>query len=219
MSHDLESPDTPAPPRRYRFHRDVDRVAPKPGHELATLTFERDGRHFVLWMIEGPENDTLTFRMMETDFETTRYSRFKVAGTAIEVLSDLPYSAQQHRVDYEIEHQGGSGMAMEKARVVYSTVRAPNGEDPDVAVMRVSGADGDCVVTITNLRRAWAPVLTVNASCMALAATAATAGSTKQGAAATGEQVHTLTVRMPSEGVEVTGHFTIDGGTKSSLAL
>ena len=60
-------------PHPHRFSKDVRYLAPQPGHHLATVSFELERHHFIVWVIEGPENDGLTFRGMATDFNDTTF--------------------------------------------------------------------------------------------------------------------------------------------------
>lgn len=188
----------------YRHARDVNALAPKPGHHLATVSFRKGNEAFLLWVIEGPENDTLSFRGMASDFEQTRFFRFRLSGLGIEALGDLPYSPHDHRHEMVLEREGKEI----RLTVLFSPMRGPGGTDPDAALMRVECGDEPVVVSITELRRAWMPSLLS-------AGVGAVIPHLTEGAEASGY----LRVHVPAHGVTVEGPVTAEGGLRSSAAL
>lgn len=154
----------------YRFNRDVDALAPKPGHHLGTLTFNQGDERVVLWMIEGPDNDTLNFRGMATDFEETRLFRFGIRGPGIEQLNELPHDPNARGLDLDLSLEDDA-VSPTRARVVYSPMRSPDRDEPDCALIRFDTASGASIdVTVAELRRGWSPTLTVAGAALALGA-------------------------------------------------
>ncbi|MEM6794408.1 MAG: hypothetical protein AAF725_10520 [Acidobacteriota bacterium] len=197
--------------RHHRHARDTSTMAPKPGHHLGTASFTVGDQSVILWLIEGPENDTISVNAMLSDFDLTRYLRFRIEGTAIEALNDLPFSPAQPRLELELEVLGTSDLQPTSALILFSTMRAPNGRDPDAAIARFhTESRGDLVLFITELRRGWEPVMTVISSFLALAHCVGESD---------GEQQCRLTVTDPRARVEVHGDFVVTGGLRSSLAL
>jgi|SRR5690242_15178147 hypothetical protein len=147
----------------YRFAREVSAAAPKPGHDLATASFQLDGDAYVLHVVEGPSADTVGFLGISTNFERTRQVRFALHGSLIERLDDLPRSHTQplvtHRVlpteEREAQAQAYSPV-VEQATTVFGSLRAANGVDPESALVAYDLPGGRRVVAaITGYHRGW----------------------------------------------------------------
>jgi hypothetical protein len=144
----------------HRFAREVSALAPKPGHDLATASFQLGDESFVLHVVEGPEGDAVGFLGFATDFRRARLVRFGLHGSLVERLDDLP-RVQQHEstVAHRIRLPGDSQPAyavFERATTVFSSLRAANGVDPEAAIVRYDLPDGEHVsATITGYHRGW----------------------------------------------------------------
>jgi len=147
-------------PSPHRFAREVSAVAPKPGHDLATASFQLDGETYVLHVVEGPAADTVGFLGIATNFERTRLVRFALHGSLVERLDDLP-RVQQHQstVSHRVRPSGNTQQAdtvVERATTVFSSLRAANGIDPEAAIVAYDLLGGERVsATITGYRRGW----------------------------------------------------------------
>jgi len=151
-------PDQHAP--QYRYEHAVRATAPKPGHLLATGSFQLDDRSVILSVIEGPENDALGFSGMATNFEHTRLLRFGLRGPLVERLCELPRWPYEHglrQVFSDPRGQGPSPIGVDGAQVVFSTLRAANRPDPDSGAVAYMLPDGQQVrAAITGYQRDWA---------------------------------------------------------------
>ena len=161
--------DHPTDSDHNRFGRETDAAAPRPGHLLGTFSFAMGGENALMWILEGPENNALSYMAMATDFNLTRFVRFRLRGGAIQSLNDLPYSAYERRVSAEIDLGVETPTRVTGLDLVYSSVRGPNGIDPDAALICVRTEDGHVHGALTELRRAWWPFLTGFGAALALA--------------------------------------------------
>ena len=194
-----------------RHARDTSAMAPKPGHHLGTASFRLGDSSIVQWLVEGPENDTISVNALVTNFRLTRYVRYRIVGTAVEALNDLPYSPFTPNADLDLEVTGPSTLRPTSVRIVFSAQRAPNGVDPDSAVACFrTDSDGEVFVTVSELRRGWEPMMSVIASFL---------GVTFCLADEPAEQACRLTVTDRTAGVQVSGDFVLTGGLRSSLEL
>lgn len=146
-------------PSPFRFAREVAPNAPKPGHHLATASFQMGKDAFVLWVIEGPPNDAFSFLGFSTNFETTRKLRFAIRGPLIEKLNDLPQSTFDRGLSYRFRPAGDeqpSRLLLDRATTVFSSLRSPNRIDPDSAAIAYELVGGDRVVAmVTGYQRGW----------------------------------------------------------------
>jgi hypothetical protein len=154
----------------FRFSRDVDQIAPKPGHHLGTASFQLGDETHLLWIIEGPENDALCFKGMATDFNGSRVYKFKLRGSMLEAAGDLPYSPYDRQLKFQFR-MSGAPINLKEGTVIFTGVRAPNGLDPDGALMLFTTTKkGDTIrVALTDLRRGWHPVVVIVGIGLALA--------------------------------------------------
>jgi|SRR2546423_3234609 hypothetical protein len=176
--------DNETPP--LRFARDVAASAPKPGFHLATISLDLRGESVILWVIEGPDNDTVGMLGMRTDFRRTRLLRFSVRGSLLEGLNGLyPLPSDRGFVInfYGEDDSRPSPIGVERADVVFSSLRAYDRADPDSAAVRYSlsaerrgeeagkesGGEaregGRVIAAVTGYQRGWAyhPVITAGA--------------------------------------------------------
>ena len=148
-----------ATPPNHRFARAVSAVAPKPGHDLATASFQLRDESFVLHVVEGPAADSVGFLGIATNFDRTRLLRFALHGSLIERLDDLPRASQHPTVTHRFSPGGrsqASDMVVERATTVFSNLRAANGVDPEAAMVAYELAGGERVaVAITGYQRGW----------------------------------------------------------------
>src|SRR2546428_9119163 len=124
---------------RLRFARDVAASAPKPGFHLATISVDLAGESVILWVIEGPHNDSVGMLGMRTDFERTRLLRFSVRGSLFEGLNGMyPLPSDRGFLVNFYGRQGAepSPIGVERADVVFSSLRAYDRPDPDSAAIR-----------------------------------------------------------------------------------
>jgi len=144
---------------QYRYEHAVRATAPKPGHLLATGSFQLDDRSVILSVIEGPENDALGFSGMATNFEHTRLLRFGLRGPLVERICELPRWPYEHglrQVFSDPRGQGPSPIGVDGAQVVFSTLRAANRPDPDSGAVAYMLPDGQQVrAAITGYQRGW----------------------------------------------------------------
>jgi hypothetical protein len=146
-------------PPTYRFARAVSTVAPKPGHDLATASFQLGDESFVLHVVEGPSADSVGFIGVATTFERTRLLRFALRGSLIERLDDLPRASAFPAVTHRFSPSGrtqASDLVVERVITVFSNLRAANGVDPEAALVAYELAGGERVsVAITGYQRGW----------------------------------------------------------------
>jgi len=144
----------------YRFAREVSAAAPKPGHDLATASFQLDGDAYVLHVVEGPRADTVGFLGISTNFERTRQVRFALHGSLVERLDDLPRAHTQPQVTHRVrppeerEAQAWSPV-VEQSTTVFGSLRAANGIDPESAIVAYDLPGERVVATITGYHRGW----------------------------------------------------------------
>lgn len=148
------------PASMHRFAREVSAAAPKPGHDLATTSFQLEGETYVLHVVEGPRADTVGFLGFATNFDRTRLVRFALRGPLVERLDDLPRVQQQSSVSHRMgpvrQAPSQEAMPVERATTVFSSMRGPNGIDPESAIVAYDLVGGERVVaTITGYRRGW----------------------------------------------------------------
>ncbi|MEM1178766.1 MAG: hypothetical protein AAGM22_10515 [Acidobacteriota bacterium] len=212
MSDHSQIPDPSHQDVRYRHARDTSLAAPKPGHHLGTASFRLGDQSVVQWLVEGPENNAISYTALVTDFELTRYLRYRVAGSAVEALNDLPFSPFTPRLDLDIELEGVGDFSVTGVRIVFSKMRAPNGVDPDLAIARFSrpGAP-DLRIVISELRRGWEPILTVLSSVLGLGHCLDDSPRDLPDGR--------IRVTDPASCVQVQGHFAVTRGICSSLAI
>lgn len=152
MTDDVTTPN-------HRFARAVAAVAPKPGHDLATASFQLGDESFVLHVVEGPAADAVGFLGIATNFERTRLLRFALHGSLIERLDDLPRASQQPSVTHRFRPGGrtqAADLVVERVTTVFSNLRAANGVDPEAAMVAYELAGGERVsVAITGYQRGW----------------------------------------------------------------
>jgi hypothetical protein len=171
---------------RLRFARDVAASAPKPGFHLATISLDLRGESVILWVIEGPDNDSVGLLGMRTDFQRTRLLRFSVRGSLLEALNGMyPLPSDRGLVMhfYGEDDSEPSPIGVERADVVFSSLRAYDRPDPDSAAVRYtmsSSKTGEpagndsasleregarVIAAITGYQRGWAyhPVITAGA--------------------------------------------------------
>lgn len=152
MTDDVTSPT-------HRFARAVSAVAPKPGHDLATASFQLGDESFVLHVVEGPAADSIGFLGIATNFERTRLLRFALHGSLIERLDDLPRASQHPAVTHRFSPRGrtqASDIVVERVTTVFSNLRAANGVDPEAAMVAYDLGGGERVsVAITGYQRGW----------------------------------------------------------------
>jgi hypothetical protein len=159
----------PEAANRYNFSKDVSRVAPKPGHHLGTASFVLGGENHLLWIIEGPGNDCLSFKGQAVEFPQARTYRFQIRGSLVESLSQIAYRPDDRRLKVVLE-ASGSALDIREATFIYSSQRSPSGVDPDAAFIRLTTASGESIdVALTDLRRGWLPVVIVVGIGLALA--------------------------------------------------
>jgi len=143
----------------YRFARAVSAVAPKPGHDLATASFQLGDESFVLHVVEGPHANSVGFLGLATNFERTRVLRFALHGSLIERLDDLPRASLHPVVTHRFTPRGrtqASDLVVERVATVFSNLRAANGVDPEAALVAYQLAGGERVsVAITGYQRGW----------------------------------------------------------------
>jgi hypothetical protein len=146
-------------PPNHRFARAVSAIAPKPGHDLATASFQLRDESFVLHVVEGPDADSVGFLGLATNFERTRALRFGLHGSLIEHLDDLPRASQHPMATYRFGTRGrsqASDLVVERVTAVFSNLRAANGVDPEAAMVAYELAGGERVpVAITGYQRGW----------------------------------------------------------------
>lgn len=166
----------------YRFAQDVAPSAPKPGFHLATISFQLGNQVTILWVVEGPRNDTIGMVGNRTDFERTYLLRFSLQGSLFEALNGLyPLPSDRALVlnFHHPERHGRSPIGVERAITVFSSLRAYGRADADSAAVSyfLSGgeansgghAHGDRVTaTITGYQRGWAYQQVVTAGACAL---------------------------------------------------
>jgi hypothetical protein len=171
---------------RLRFARDVAAGAPKPGFHLATMCLDLKGESVILWVIEGPDNDSVGMLGMRTDFERTRLLRFSVRGSLFEALNGMyPLPSDRGLVMnfFGDDDSQPSPLGVDRADIVFSSLRAYERQDPDSAAVRYSLSgqtaaesagggtaggereDGRVVAAITGYQRGWAyhPIITAGA--------------------------------------------------------
>ena len=143
----------------HRFARAVSAVAPKPGHDLATASFQLGDESFVLHVVEGPHANSVGFLGLATNFERTRVLRFALHGSLIERLDDLPRASQFPAATHRFSPAGraqASDLVVERAITVFSNLRAANGVDPEAAMVAYELVGGERVsVAITGYQRGW----------------------------------------------------------------
>lgn len=146
-------------PSPFRFARQVAPSAPKPGHHLATASFQMDKELFILWVIEGPPNDAFGFLGMASSFEATRKLRFAIRGPLIERLNDLPQPPFERGLVYRFSPTAGGEqerIVLQQATTVFSGLRAENRADPDSAAVAYDLFGGVRVLAaITGFQRGW----------------------------------------------------------------
>lgn len=161
-------------PPNHRFAREVSAVAPKPGHDLATASFQIGEETFTLHVVEGPAADAVGFLGIATNFERTRVLRFALAGPLVERLDDLPRVQHQSMVTHRIRPIGDTLPAdavVERATTVFSSLRAANGVDPEAAIVAYDLFGGERMsATITGYHRGWYWDLVIIAVALAIAA-------------------------------------------------
>jgi hypothetical protein len=158
------------PHPQFRFWKEVSSLAPKPGHHLGTLTFTLEKQHFILWLIEGPENDAISFRVMSTSANNTdtQLFRFKARGPLIEQLNELPFSPYDRGIHLDLKSPDAP-LKIKTIDAVFSSVHSPNGVDPDAAIALVTTESGQKItVNITELRRGWLVIVVIGVVAIAL---------------------------------------------------
>lgn len=165
-------------PPHYRFAREVSAAAPKPGHDLATASFQLGDETYVLHVVEGPRADTVGFLGFATDFDRTRLVRFALHGTLVERLDDLPRAHHQPALRHLIrpldENVPSGAFVFERATTVFSGLRAANGVDPEAAIVAYDLVGGGrATATITGYQRGWYWELVIVVVGLAIAAIAA----------------------------------------------
>jgi hypothetical protein len=166
---------------QYRFAREVSAAAPKPGHDLATASFQIGDDTYVLHVVEGPAADTVGFLGYATDFARSRIVRFALHGSLIERLDDLPRTHLLTTVTHRLSPVGDRDVVVERATTVFSNLRAANGVDPESAIVAYDLIGGErVIVTITGYHRGWYWELVINVIALAIVALLAgrTAGET-----------------------------------------
>jgi hypothetical protein len=153
-------------PKLYRFSREVSEYAPKPGHHLATASCFVRNEVTMLWVIEGPANNAISFRSMATESESIALSRFSIVGSLVEQLSELPHNPFEQRVNIDFSFsavtQGSKTGLPKSASIVFTATRAPNGVDPDGAIISVAMDNGEqAKITVTDFRRGWWGLLVI----------------------------------------------------------
>jgi hypothetical protein len=158
----------------HRFAREVSAVAPKPGHDLATASFQLGDETYALHVVEGPAADAVGFLGIATNFERSRVLRFALHGSLVERLDDLPRVQYQPTVTHRILPFGDtlpSDAVVERATTVFSSLRAANGVDPEAAIVGYELVGGERVsATITGYQRGWYWDLVVVVVALAIAA-------------------------------------------------
>jgi hypothetical protein len=146
----------------YRFARAVSTVAPKPGHDLATASFQLGDESFVLHVVEGPAADSVGFIGVATNFDRSRVLRFALHGSLIERVDDLPRASHFPTATYRFRPGRRAqasdlvDLVVERAIAVFSNLRAANGIDPEAAMVAYELAGGERVsVAITGYQRGW----------------------------------------------------------------
>jgi hypothetical protein len=77
-----------------RFARYVSPTAPKSGHQLATVSFERNGEMRILWLFEGPPNPQVSAMGMTTNFTQVSPEASKDVLAELAGLLVLPQNPQ-----------------------------------------------------------------------------------------------------------------------------
>jgi hypothetical protein len=145
----------------YRFTRDVRQVAPRVGHHLGTGVFQLGNEEVIVWLVEGPQNDSVGVIGMATDFERTRLMSFAFHGPLFEQLNQLPPAPYDRGLRLRFRGLGDqpSPVLVERADVVFSNLRAAGNPDPDSAAIayRLRGDQGAArvLVALTGYQRGW----------------------------------------------------------------
>lgn len=155
---------------QFRFSREVDSLAPKPGRDLGTITFSSGSDSVLLRVIEGATRDAMSFRGVTTNFDRTRILNFHLRGTFVDLLEDLPYSPYDNETeieyqDFKIEPPSNIPFFIKKAKVIYTKVASERGLDPDGALIKMTispeAPEGHMIANVTGIKRGWCPIATV----------------------------------------------------------
>ena len=162
----------------HRYSREIDAIAPKPGRDLGTITFCKNGQSTMLRVIEGATRDAMSFRGLSTDFATSKILNFHLRGNWVDLFEDLPYSpydqdATIEYLDFEVlsKPEGGNSepgiplsFNLNSAKAIYSRIASERGQDPDAALLQLntsqSGTSPFCA-HLTGIKRGWCPIATV----------------------------------------------------------
>jgi len=155
---------------QFRFARELDCLAPKPGRDLGTLTFFNNNNQesLLLRVIEGATRDAMSFRGVATNFNRTRILNFHLRGNFTDLLVDLPYSPYDNEVEIDYENFSidppcdKTDFFITNAKVIYTRVASERGQDPDGALIKMTPEAGENITAyISGIKRGWCPILTV----------------------------------------------------------
>jgi hypothetical protein len=144
-----------------RFARYVSPTAPKSGHHLATVSFERKGEMTICWVIEGSQNDEVSAMGMATNFVDTRLWSFSFNGSLIERLNHVFLSPYAHgmKLRFTNRENGPSPLPVQEATAEFSHVRAANRVNPDSAVVAYQLGNAEdkekVLAAVTGYQRGW----------------------------------------------------------------
>jgi hypothetical protein len=148
-------------PSEFRFARQVNQTAPMSGHHLATASFQLREEMMIFWVVEGPQNDAVSFMGMATNFERTRLLGLSLYGSLFERLNQMAPSPYAHGLRFRFTSEGGgpSPIPIQEAIAVFSGLRATDRPDPDSASVayRLGDAyDNERVLAaVTGFQRGW----------------------------------------------------------------
>lgn len=153
--------------REFRFARDVSAYAPKPGHHLVTASFQLGDEACLLYAIEGPANNSMSFRGMAMSSRGIRLFRYSVHGSLVDQLKEIHHVPQGLELVVRFPTVGDgerSRFDVSEALIAFSSVQAPNRVDADAAIASVkihgqAGPSGEppapLYVWFTNHSRGW----------------------------------------------------------------
>src|SRR5262245_3266048 len=144
----------------HRYAQDVSTTAPKPGFQLATLSFHRGTESHIMNVIEGPANDMIGIVGLRTDFERTRQVRLSMQGSLFEVVNDLTPQTYDRPLVLNFfgpQRPEVSGIGVDRAVTVFSSQKAYKRADPESAAVRyaLSGGEQHVNASITGYQRGW----------------------------------------------------------------
>jgi hypothetical protein len=154
-----------------RLSTAVNRIATEPGNRLTKAVFAHGDQAWMVDVIEGGPNDTVSFLGMATNLGTatnfgpTRVYGFCVQGSLIEQLKevrDTPARTLAIRIEMLEGSASPSPFDVQRAAVFFSGEPERGGLDPEAAILRLKlrgkgpPEEGPCLSGwLTNFRPGW----------------------------------------------------------------